>query len=548
MTRLLITTMVLAAGVAHAEGFERLSEGAPAYAAVRPLSLSAALKRLGVDQMPEIQSLKQQLGGIDPLEPALLAPTGLDVAAPLVASVFETASPKPLMHHHRVVAQLRDPAMFSVFLAGVAASKQAPVTAVSADSPLGKLGVIASVESTEVNAVVRLASNEAIIDAVSPEDGKGMPPIAIARRWPVAVKTAFKAERGARRMFSPDAGVVLYVDGRKLLPLLDSLDKNNRGLKNGSPCRATWSKAPTTFDDVALALAIDPDGLTFSAAWGTQAGVPLGGLKFKTIDDRAFDVELLGRTAPAMMAAYAASLKPFEALKRGAPMNSSDTLVQSAMRCGAPAWGTLAVRAWPNAIGALLSGAKSGSSKPLAPSPGAMLSTFGNLRTVVLALRDANAQGIKWALGATLDASAKTMIETLLTVAAAGKGSTTLALGGRSPNVYRIEIEGQPASAAVESLAAGPMAFTLADSDDSIGWAYRSATRMPNAAPPPLPGPLPLVVARFDTPALARLSPLLKLGSQADAFFDRLAKLRRLDADVIADGDLFRVSVRAPVK
>ncbi len=531
------------AGVAHADGFERLSEGGSVYVAVRPLSLSAALKRLGVDQLPEAQSLKRQLGGIDPLEPALLSPTGLDVAAPLVASVFETIlPPKPLMHHHRVVAQLRDPAMFNVFLAGVGASKQAPITAVAPESPLGKLGVVATVEDPSINAIVRVAGNEAIIDAVSPEEGKGMAPAAIARRWPLAVKVAFKPERGARRAFSPDAGVVVYVDGRKLLPLLDALDKNNRSLKGGSPCRATWQKAPTTFDDIALSLAIDPDALTFSLAWGTQGAVPLGGLKFKTIDDHAFDTDLLGRTSPAMLAIYAASLKPFESLKRGEPMATSDQLMQSALRCGAPAWGTLAVRSWPNAVGALLAG-KAGNAVA-AP----MLSTFGNLRTVVLALRDANAQGVKWALGATLDASARTLVETLLGAASGGKGGSPMPMGARSPTVYHIDVEGQPAAAAIESPAAGPLAFTLADSDETISWSYRTATRMPNAPPAPPPGALPLAMARFDTPALARLSPLLKLGRQADAFFERLAKLRRLDADVVAEGDWLRLSVRAPVK
>ena len=79
---------------------------------------------------------------------------------------------------------------------------------------------------------------------------------------------------------------------------------------------AVWSRAPSTFDDGGLALTATPEGLSLTAAWGTQAGAPLGGLKLHPVDDAGFDVDLLGRDATAVIALYAASLAPFTALRR----------------------------------------------------------------------------------------------------------------------------------------------------------------------------------------------------------------------------------------
>jgi len=544
--RLALAAVLACAGLAHAEGFDKLAEGAPAYAALRPLSFAAALKRLGVGELPEVQSLRRQLGGIDPLEPALLGPTGLDVAAPMVASGYQAVAGKPLLRYHRLVATLRDPAMFNLFITGVAASKQAPLQITDPASALGKLGVIAALEDRDINLIVRLSGDLAVVDAVTPEHGPGMTPLQIARKYPLTPRRAFKPERGARRLFAPDAGAVLYVDGRRLLPVLEAMEGKGHGKNGRSACGLEWQKASTTFDDVAISLSVDPDGIGFSLAWGTQGGAPLGGLKLKAVDDHAWDLDLLGRTAPWLMALYAADLKPFSALKRLGPLATATTLSQSALRCGAPAWGTLLARSWPNALGALVAEAKA----PKGPDPATQaLSAFGNLRTLVLALRDATPQGPKWMMGATLDAAARPLIEVLLGTVTQGRSGVQTPLGGRATVVYHADAVGTPVAAALESLAAGPLAFTVADSDEGLGWAYRTAVRMPGAPPPPPPvGPTPLLMARFDTPALARLAPMLKLGRQVDQLFDRAAKLRRLDADLISDGDLLRLTVRAPVK
>src|SRR6185503_7507392 len=99
------------------------------------------------------------------------------------------------------------------------------------------------------------------------------------------------------------------------------------------------------------------------------SGPPLGGLRFRPVDDGAIDVALLGRQAPAVLALYSATLKPFESLKRSGPLVSSDAFVASTTRCGEVAWGTLLVRSWPQALGALLASAKSQSgSNPMLSS------------------------------------------------------------------------------------------------------------------------------------------------------------------------------------
>src|SRR6185369_7850585 len=93
-------------GVARADAFDRIADGAPLYVSARPVALVGALQRVGFDQLPAVQRLKRQLGGIDPFNPAILAAPGIDIAAPLGISLFEPAGPNQL--HTRIAATLRD--------------------------------------------------------------------------------------------------------------------------------------------------------------------------------------------------------------------------------------------------------------------------------------------------------------------------------------------------------------------------------------------------------------------------------------------------------
>jgi hypothetical protein len=523
--------------VAQADAFDRIGDTSPAYASFRPVALMNLAKAVGVGELPEVQKLRQQLGGIDPLSPALLAPTGLDVAAPVALSLFEAAGPK--RHHHRAVAGLRDRASFTAFFAGVAASQQLPMTMVTPDSPMGKQSVIATVELPKDggNMVLRVTGDVLIIDLVAATQGKPMAMAEIIKRYPIDVAKPFVAEKGARRLFTPDAALVMYADGRRLPPVLDLLLA-----KGPKQCKQEWARAGSSFDDVAVSVAVDPDGLKAQLAWGTQSGPPLGGLKLSPRDDGGIDVDLVSRQAPAVMALYAASLAPFQALKRGGPMESMSTLVSSVNRCGPPAWVTLLVRSWPQALGALISGGKKGTADPMMSS---VLANLGALRNTVLMLRDANQQAARYAVTATFDPAARQTLELFLSTATGG--GTATAVGKRKPTVYRLAVEGMTAVAAVEALPGGPVAFTIADSDDTLGWAFRTATRMPGA-PAPVAGATPVAAMHLDTVQIAKLVPFLKLGKDAQQGWDLLARLRRLDAELVPDGDLFRLTVRAPLK
>jgi hypothetical protein len=258
---------------------------------------------------------------------------------------------------------------------------------------------------------------------------------------------------------------------------------------------------------------------------------------------------VLGRTAPALFTLHAASLAPFRALKRGGPLGSFEQIVQSVNRCGPAAWGALIVRSWPNALGALTGGG----GKTLEDMAIAnMMQVAGNLRTVALALRDATANKIMFGVAATLDPGARTLLETLMGAASGGRAPTQLSLGGgRRAPVYHMEIEGTAAAGAIDALPKGALAFTLADSDDTLQWMFRTAVRMPPRPndPPPAPaGPTPLAALHIDGVALARLAPHLKLGGDVDAMFQKIARWKRLDAELTEEADLLKIRVRVPVK
>ena len=142
-------------GVARADAFDHIGDGAAVYLAARPVALVGALQRLGVDQLPAVQKLKRQLGGIDPFNPAILSAPGIDVAAPLVISLFEPAGVNQV--HSRLAATLRDPQTFTTFVDAIAASGQIKLQHVDPASPLGKLGVVATGNlAPDASAIIRV--------------------------------------------------------------------------------------------------------------------------------------------------------------------------------------------------------------------------------------------------------------------------------------------------------------------------------------------------------------------------------------------------------
>ncbi|MCU1280528.1 MAG: hypothetical protein JWM53_4074 [bacterium] len=555
--------LVALGGTARADAPEgvmaRIGDGAPVYFAARPVALIGALQRVGFDQLQPVQRLRRQLGGIDPFNPAILAAPGIDVAAPMVLSLFEPAGPSQL--HSRLAATLRDPATFATFVDAVAASGQVKLQHVDAASPLGKQGVVATGSlSSDVAIIVRVRESEAILDMVSTTDGKKAPaPAELPRRFPLTPARPFTVAHGARRLFAPEAAAVAYVDGRRMQPLLQSIaaDDRRRALRWAAPADkakleatqkardkrcAVWSRAPSTFDDVGLALTAAPEGLSLTWAWGTQSGAPLGGLKMHPVDDAGLDAEMIGRDATAVIALYAASLSPFAALKRSAPFTSSETLGAAIDGCDTLAGATLLVRSWPLAIGAVTA-PKPGDTTPLAT----MQQSFAALRTVVFALRDVTQSGPRGVISATFDSAARSMLELLLSTSAQPGAVTTI--GKRSPTVYAVNVPGFPRqlAAALESLTGGKVGFTLGDSDEALTWAYRAA-ELPQSAPEGGKTKPPLGRVAADLTSLAKLGPLLSAGRDEQQLLELLSRLRRVDGELVADGDLFRLTLRSPLK
>jgi hypothetical protein len=533
--------LLFVSSVARAEPLDSIPDGAPIYGQLRPLAVMGALKRLGAGELPAVKALRAQLGGLDVLDPTLLQPTGLDVAAPMWG-VIEPMPGKRL--HHRVVAQLRDPALFKAFLAGVAASKQLPLESTAPESPLGRQGVIATMKLGDGGeAIARVRETTLVIDSVQSVDhghGKPIAPAEMAKKLALAAAKPFRPEHGARQLFSPEAGFAIYLDGRKLQPLIEVLGENV------SPaCVKDWSRAPAAFDDVGLAVAADPDGLALSLAWGTQGRPPLGGFRMKPVDDGAFDAALL-KNSPAGIALYAASLTAFTSLPRSGPLATHSTLTASLLRCGPLAYGAVFARSWPQALGAVLTEALGAQRTGSDPMMSRVLDMLGQLRNVVAVLRDGGQVGARWALGATLDAPAKALLALTLGLTSTAPAQP-MTVGSRSPSVYHVSWGAVTAAAGLESLPSGVVSFTIADSDDSLGWSLRRATPAADVRTPA--EPLPIAAAFLDGVQVAKLLPWFHLSrSDQKSLGEVFSHLRHVEARLTADPDLFRLTIRAPLK
>jgi hypothetical protein len=547
--------------VARADAFDHIGEGAALYVAARPIALIGAMQRVGVDQLPAMQKLKRQMGGIDPFNPAILSAPGIDVAAPLVASFFEPAGPG--LVHSRVAATLRDPQTFATFIDAIAASGQVKLQHVDPASPLGKLGVIATGNlGPDVSVIIRVHQSDAVFDLVNAIDGKKAPaPAEIAHRFPFAVAQPFSVAHGARRLFAPEAAAVAYIDGRRMQPLAQMMtaEDSRSELRWAQPSQkaavlarqrardkrcAVWTHAPSTFDDVGVALTAAPEGLALTWAWGTQSGAPLGGLKLHPVDDAGLDADLLGRDATAVVALYAASLAPFTALKkRTAPFTSAEAFYTAFDACSPIDTFHLIVRSWPLALGILGSTKATDASSPLA----AMQRSVGQLRNVVIALRDMTQAGPRGAVAATFDAAARPTLEMLL--AAGGSAGAVTTIGKRSPTVYALTLPGFPRqlAAALEALAGGRLGLSVADSDESLTWAFRAGA-MPTSEPDGSAGKPPILRVAADLATLPKLGPMLNAGRDEQQLLELLARLRRVDGDLVADGDLLRLTLRSPLK
>jgi hypothetical protein len=539
------------------DAIARLSEGAPVYAALRPIALLGVLERAGVAELPSVKQLRKQLGGIDPFNPAILAAPGIDVAAPVAGALFESAGQGKL-YHHRLTATLRDAATFTTFVTAVAASGQVhDLLRVDPESALGRQGVLATAHpSPDLSLALRLKGDVIVLDALQTVDDheKAPLPAEVLRRYPLAPARPFTVGKGARKLFVPDpqAGApaaVLYLDGRRVSGLIATVRADDarqaaafqsdgsaqqkakleaRALVELKRCSQLWDRAPTTFDDLGVALAAAPDSVGVTLAWGTLGGAPLGGLKLAPVDDGGLDSVELSRDATAVVALYAASLAPFAALKRSGPFVSLDSLDAAVRGCDNQAGGVLIVRSWPLALGAL------------AATPPTQLAAIkpllSGLRTIVLALRDfpASRSRPRFAVGATFDDGVRSQIE-----AALSPPGTQQTIGKRNATVYSLTLSnlGFAATVGIDALANHRFQLTVADSEDSLGWAYRMGDAA--AARPPV------MRVSADLLALVKAGEALSYWRPGQADF--VAHLRRVDGELSSDGDTLRLDLHAPL-
>jgi hypothetical protein len=442
--------------------------------------------------------------------------------------------------------------LFTTFLAAIAASGQAPMLRpVAPGSPAARQNVIASADFAGGRAIARVQGGELTIDAVGRTDGAGRKPpdvVALARRFPLGVRSPFRADGGARRLLAPDAALTVYLDARRLAAVLEAIARTDaergpsaerpRKLKRLARCRAEWGAAPTTFDDLALSLAVDPAELRLTVAEGTHGGAPLGGLHLSPVDDGALDAAALARQAPALMALYLGSLAPFRALRRGPPLRSVDELDAFSRRCGEAFTAGVALRSWPQLVGAALDvGGQAQAGSPLA----SLLAAGGGLRNLVFALRKLGPPSSAFTVAATFDAAVRPMLDTALQLFGGGAGRPKT-LGRCAPTLYEVGFEDTGALVAgLETLKAGPVMLSLADSEDSLGWACKPASASASAS-------VPLALLHVDGAVISRM---LEGGSQGlRPLGELLGRLRRLDAELVVDGagDLFRLTFHSPLK
>ena len=119
-------------------------------------------------------------------------------------------------------------------------------------------------------------------------------------------------------------------------------------------------------------------------------------------------------------------------------------------------------------------------------------------------------------------------------------------IGQRSPTIYSLKLPDSarpPLAVGLETLPAGRFSLSVADSDESLAWAYKTGDSATAKAAHP-----PLARLSADATLLSRLGPMLSVDSEQQALLDILARLRRVDGTLATEGDLFSLTLHAPLK
>jgi|GEM_PF-6025841 len=546
-----LATVCFGAAPARAEGeaFLLLGEGAPAYGVLRPASVLSALKRMGVGDMAEVKALRAQLGGIDVLDPAVISPTGIDANAQMAAAVLEPVGPKAL--HHRLVAPMRDKAVFGLFLGGLALTGQLPVTAPPVDSELGKAGVIGySTVAGKSTVVARMSGQNLVLDIVSVDGVKPWAASEVVKKFALQPKTPVALGKGARKLLGPEAALAAYVDGKKLVSLAGAVQLMARVLGDSqkpvvpvsAACQKTWTGGTVTFDDAAVAMQVTPNDLRLEAAWGTQSkAVP--GLHFSPVDDLGVDVDLLSKQATLMLVDYDVGIGALSGVQRQGVYLSSSALDAAVNKCPSVAIPTLIIRSWPQALAALLDSTKKGS-PPLVANA---VDAAAKMRNLVVGVRDVNPNNpetVRYFAAATLDPQLRTMADSVL--ALMGAQGTPTPIGKRTPTTFALGDGAEAVVLGLETLPSGPMQALLVDSKDTLAWTLRTATQVGGGIKG---GTLPVASFYASGPQMIKMLPILKLGQKDTETLTKLfGKVQKLDADLVLDGDVLRIRARTPIR
>lgn len=456
----LLLVLLPAAARAEPNPLERLPDGAGAYVVVRPQAAIELARKLGLAELHALAGLRRQ--GIDPFAPGAFAPTGIDAAAPLAASLWQLDA-KARLVHHRLVATV-DPERLLLFLGGMASGGSSRLAIPDPASAEGRAGIRATLALPSGGvAILRLDGNQAIVDAVEPAGAKAPAAAAVATRWPFAPeKSLAQAPSGARRLITPAATLVLYVDGRAAAPLMSALARGGgkprdpelrrafgAAVQRADACAHDYGAAPSAFDDAAIAVERGDKGLAIRLGFGGANGLGL-----ERADDQALAGDKLAVGSLASFQLFTRSLAPLGALARSGALAGSPAAIDAAAdRCGPLAWVALLVRHPPQLLAAWLE------STPL----GSLLLTSG--RNASGFLRAVEDQHGRWAFVATVERMERGALDALQSGAAGDDlsiGPTRLTVRPVGSGSTLVAIETSPA--------AHPRAFA-ADATATLRWA-----------------------------------------------------------------------------
>jgi hypothetical protein len=555
-----------------------LTEGAPVYFMAQVEHAHELVRRLlgaGGPWFSGIGELERRLR-VDLFDPRVLALAGLETEGKLWLSAFEPMPGRGCLHH-RLAVPLAAPLRFSALLAQAMPAQEIPLHLVPQGSPLAVAGGYALYSGEDIVVLVRLTEELLIVDVVTSAGGRLPSTLELARLFPPRARVPFMLyvpdrPQGARRLLQ-GAAAALYVDGRalsSLAPWAASTVARRGGRERSAAwpsrasdlrCQAAWAQAPAVFDDLALVLEPHARGLGLRIGWGTSV-LGQGLLSLPVSDDAALEPTRLGADTAATLSLRLASFAPFRDLRRDGLLQDLPRLRQSLEQCPLLGPALVAVRHWPQALGALFDPGSFVEEKALAPLLDIARTRLRNLDVLV---RGTEGGQVSYALAATFPASIRPVLEVSLT----GTAPPELLERGRRRLVLYPSTLARPGGgvAALEVLSGDRLLLTLANSPGSLDWACAAsdradvlggevylaghgiyaiddgADRARRPSPPPWPEPI-LLRARLGGVRLRQLA-LPGTDTLLTKALDVVSRLGLIEAELTAHPDLLLLDMRA---